>query len=110
MYDLADTVIAQRLSQVDGVAEVIVSGAEQPAVRVSVDPTRIAASGVSLEQIRSLIIDNGTPGPVGEFQGHRQSEIIVVNSALRTSDDFGDLLLRSRSGTLRAAWRYSYRD
>ena len=100
MYDVADTIIAQRLSQVEGVADVIVNGAEQPAVRVSVDPTRMAASGVTLDQIRSLVIDSGAPGPVGEFQGHRQSEMIVVNSALRTADDFSELLVRSRSGTL----------
>jgi hydrophobe/amphiphile efflux-1 (HAE1) family protein len=100
MYDVADTIIAQRLSQVEGVADVIVNGAEQPAVRVSIDPTRIAASGVTLDQIRSMVIDSGAPGPVGEFQGHRQSEMIVVNSALRTADDFSDLLVRSRSGTL----------
>ena len=100
MYDVADTIIAQRLSQVEGVADVIVNGAEQPAVRVSVDPTRIAASGVTLDQIRSMVIDSEAPGPVGEFQGHRQSEMIVVNSALRTADDFSELLVRSRNGTL----------
>ena len=100
MYDVADTIIAQRLSQVEGVADVVVNGAEQPAVRVSVDPARIAASGVTLDQIRSLVIDSEAPGPVGEFQGDRQSEMIVVNNALRTADDFSDLLVRSRSGTL----------
>ncbi len=49
VYDAADTVVAQRISQVDGVGEVTVNGAEQPAIRVRVDPARLAAMGISLE-------------------------------------------------------------
>jgi multidrug efflux pump len=48
IFDAADSVIAQRLAQVDGVADVTVAGSEQPAIRVRVDPTRLAAAGVSL--------------------------------------------------------------
>ena len=47
LYDAADTVIAQKISQVDGVAEVSVNGAAQPAIRVRIDPQRLAAMGLS---------------------------------------------------------------
>src|SRR5262249_18828687 len=80
LYDVADSVLVQRLSQVEGVADVVVSGAEQPAVRVEVDPSVIAASGISLEQVRTAIASGAALGPVGMIEGDRQSEVIKVNS------------------------------
>ncbi len=65
IYDAADTVIAQRLSQVDGVAEVSVAGAEQPAIRVRVNPAMLAAMGVSTEQVRTAIANSNALGPLG---------------------------------------------
>ena len=56
IYDAADSVIAQRLSQVDGVADVTVAGSEQPAIRVRVDPARLSAMGLSMEDVRTAII------------------------------------------------------
>ena len=55
MYDVADSVIAQRISQVDGVAEVTVSGSEQPAIRIRVNPVAIASMGVSMEDVRLAV-------------------------------------------------------
>src|SRR5437588_1940994 len=56
IYDAADTVIAQRLSQVDGVAEVSVNGAEQPAIRVRVNPIALASMGLNMEDVRTAIV------------------------------------------------------
>jgi len=56
LYDAADTVIAQRISQVEGVAEVTVAGAEQPAVRIRANPTLLSAIGLSVEDVRLAII------------------------------------------------------
>ena len=67
IYDIADTVVAQRLSQVDGVAEINVSGAEQPAIRVRVNPIAIATMGVSMEDVRHAIVNANAAGPLGEF-------------------------------------------
>jgi multidrug efflux pump len=100
LYDAADTVLVQRLSQVDGVAEVLVSGAEQPAVRIEVDPAIIAAAGVSLEQIRTAIANGAALGPVGMFEGTRQSEIIKVNSQFQNAAEYGSLVLRASNGTV----------
>ena len=69
IYDAADTVIAQRISQVNGVAEVTVSGAEQPAVRVRVNPALLASMGVALDDVRAAIAATNAQGPIGVFDG-----------------------------------------
>ncbi len=56
LYDVADTVIVQRLSQVEGVAEVTAAGAEQPAIRVSVNPMLLSTMGLSIEDVRLAIV------------------------------------------------------
>ncbi len=63
IYDIADTVIAQRLSQVDGVAQVSIVGAEQPAVRVGVDPAALASMGIGIEDVRNAIVNSNAAGP-----------------------------------------------
>jgi hydrophobe/amphiphile efflux-1 (HAE1) family protein len=100
IYDAADSVLVQRLSQVDGVADVFVSGAEQPAVRIEVDPSVIAASGISLEQIRTAIANGAALGPVGMFESARQSQIIKVNSQFHNAAEYASLVLRAPNGTV----------
>ena len=100
IYDAADSVLVQRLSQVSGVGDVTVSGAEQPAVRVELDPAAIAASGLSLEQVRVAIAQAVTLGPVGMLENDRQSEVLTLNSQLKTAADFGAIVLRARNGTV----------
>ena len=63
IYDVADSVIAQRISQVEGVAEVTVNGAEQPAIRIRVNPVAIASMGVSMEDVRTAIANANAVGP-----------------------------------------------
>ena len=62
LYDAADTVIAQRLSQVDGVAEVSVNGAEQPAIRIRVNPVALAAMGLDMENVRTAVANTNAAG------------------------------------------------
>ncbi len=100
LFDAADTVLVQRLSQVEGVADVVVSGAEQPAVRVEVDPAAIAASGISLEQVRTAIANGAAMAPVGMLENARQAEIIKVNSQFKTAAEYGSLVLRAPNGTI----------
>ena len=69
MYDAADTVIAQRISQVDGVAEVTVAGAEQPAIRVRVNPMQLASMGMSIEDVRTAITNANAVAPLGIIDG-----------------------------------------
>jgi multidrug efflux pump len=100
LYDAADSVLVERLSQVDGVAEVVVSGAEQPAVRVEVDPAAIAATGISLERIRTAIANGAALGPVGMLESRRQSQIIRVNSQFQNAAEYSSLVLRAANGTV----------
>src|SRR5438067_1957496 len=79
LYDAADTVIAQRLSQVDGVAEVNVSGAEQPAVRVRVNPIALASMGLAMEDVRNAIANTNALGAVGNFDSNERSIAIGSN-------------------------------
>src|ERR1022692_1875255 len=88
IYDAADSVIAQRLSQVDGVADVTVAGSEQPAIRVRVDPPRIAAMGVSMEEASTAIANSNAVGPLGNFDGAKRGVTIGINAQLRTPIEY----------------------
>jgi multidrug efflux pump len=69
IYDVADTVIAQRISQVPGVGEATVSGADQPAVRIQLNPGALATAGISSDDVRTAIVNANAIGPVGAFDG-----------------------------------------
>src|SRR4051812_25820682 len=100
IYDAADTVIAQRLSQVDGVAEVTVAGSEQPAVRVRVDPSRLAAMGLSSEAVRTAITNAYTVGPLGSFDGPHRATSIGINDQLRDPADYNPVVVKTVAGTV----------
>ena len=100
IYDAADTVIAQRLSQVDGVADVTVTGAEQPAIRVRVDPTRLASMGLSTggrAHARS-------PTPMRSGRSERSTASAPSPSASaissRDADDYDPLVVKTVNGTV----------
>jgi multidrug efflux pump len=94
IYDAADSVIAQRIAQVPGVADVNVSGAEQPAVRVRVDPTRLAAMQMSMDDVRSAIVATNAAGPLGLIDGDNRAITIATNDQLRTPEDYKGLIVR----------------
>ena len=98
MYDVADTVIAQRISQVPGVGEVTVCGADQPAVRIALNPVALSNAGISTDDVRLAIINANPLGPVGIFNGGRQSETISTNKQMRTAAEFRDIIIKSSAG------------
>jgi hydrophobe/amphiphile efflux-1 (HAE1) family protein len=100
VYDAADSVIAQRLSQIQGVADVTVAGSEQPALRVRVDPTRLAAAGVSLEQVRTAIANSNAVGPLGAFDGGSRNVTIGTDGQLRKASDYEPIVVKTRNGTV----------
>ncbi|WP_374447317.1 efflux RND transporter permease subunit [Stella sp.] len=100
LYDLADNILVQRLSQVEGVAEVTVNGAEQPAIRVRVDPSRLAAMGLGIDQVRQAIAQASVSNPVGSLDGLRQSTIIRTNGQLRTPEQFRRIVVRTEGSTV----------
>jgi len=100
IYDAADSVIAQRLSQVEGVADVTVAGSEQPAVRVRVDPTRLAAMGVSMEDVRTAITNANAAGPLGSFDGDGRATTIGINDQLKSAAEYDPLVVKTVDGTV----------
>ena len=100
IYDAADTVVAQRIAQVSGVADVTVSGAEQPAVRVRVNPGAVASAGISLEQVRTAIAAANAQSPLGVLDGSDQAQTLGTNDQLRLAPDYRDVIVKSSNGTV----------
>ncbi|HWK94197.1 MAG TPA: efflux RND transporter permease subunit [Pseudolabrys sp.] len=98
IYDAADSIIVQRLSQVDGVADVSVAGSEQPAIRVRVDPERLAATGTTLEQIRTAISNSNAQGALGVFEGVKRAVTIGINDQLRDAPDYDPIVVKTVNG------------
>ncbi|MEA2903812.1 MAG: multidrug efflux pump, partial [Alphaproteobacteria bacterium] len=100
IYDAADSVVAQRLSQLDGVAEVTVNGAEQPAIRVRVNPIALAAIGLNMEDVRTSIANTNAAGPIGVFDGEGRAITIGTNDQLRAASEYDPLVVRTANGTV----------
>ena len=100
MYDAADTVIVQRLSQVEGVAEVTAAGAEQPAIRVRVDPTMLSSMGLGVDDVRAAIVAANALSPLGVIEGAKQAIAIDSNAELRTLEDYKNIILKSVNGSV----------
>jgi multidrug efflux pump len=98
MYDVADTVLAQRIAQVPGVGEATVSGADQPAVRIALNPVALSNAGISTDDVRLAIINANPLGPVGIFDGGRQAETLSTNRQMRTAAEFRDIVIKSSNG------------
>ncbi len=100
LYDVADTVIAQRIAQVQGVSDVSVTGAEQPAVRVDMEPGKLADMGIGLDVVRQAIVNANVDSPLGSFDGTSRHLSIGTNSALRSVDDYRSIPVKKTDGTL----------
>ncbi len=91
--DAADTLLQPKLSQVEGVGKVSVQGGQRPAVRVRLDPARVAAYGLSLEDVRTAIAAANVNGAKGGFDGPRQAYALGANDQLVTPDAYRDLVI-----------------
>jgi multidrug efflux pump len=100
MYDVADSVIAQRIAQVEGVAEVTVNGAEQPAMRIRVNPVAIASMGLSMEDVRAAVSNANAASPLGTFDGGDLAHTIGSNDQLRTVAEYKNLIVKSVGGNV----------
>ena len=100
VYDAADTILAQRISQIDGVAQVQVNGAEQPAVRVRLDPAALKAAGLSSQDVYNAIRNANVNGPIGSFSGPDRAETILLNGQITQASDYARLVLKSSNGAI----------
>ena len=98
LYDIADSVLAQRIAQVKGVAQVIVSGAAQPAIRVTADPLRLAAMGVSFDQLRTTIANANSFQALGSIDGPHMAQTISSDAQLLTPEDYRNLVVTNSNG------------
>ena len=98
IFDAADTTIVQRLAQIEGVGEVNVSGAEQPAIRVRLNPTELATRGLTSDDVRTAITNTNTLVPIGSIDGADELIAIDTNAQLDTVEDYRALVVRSIGG------------
>ena len=96
--DLADTVLAQKLSEVTGVGLVTIEGNQKPAIRVRINPAAIASLGLGLEDIRTALDANNVNQPKGSFDGARQSYAIGANDQIFSAADYGNVIVAYRNG------------
>lgn len=98
LYDLAATILAQKLSQVNGVGEVSVGGSSLPAVRVQLNPNALAHHGIALDEVRRAINETNSMRPRGMVeQGDRQWQV-EVSGQLRKASEYLPLIIRYRDG------------
>ncbi len=96
--DYAETVLAPQLSQLPGVAQVLVYGAQKFAVRVQVNPIEAAARNVSLEDVRSVVAKANSSTPVGTLTGPKQSVTLTATGAIEHAADYRDVVVAYRNG------------
>jgi hydrophobe/amphiphile efflux-1 (HAE1) family protein len=100
IFDVADTVIVQRLSQIEGVAEVNASGADQPAIRIRLNPSMLASMGVSTEEVRQAVTAANAVTPLGAIDGPERMTVVETNAQLRTVEDYKSIVVKTVGGTI----------
>jgi len=96
--DLADTTLAQKISQLPGVGLVTISGGQKPAVRVQANPSALASYGLSLEDLRTGLAAANTDQAKGQLQGPRQNFSIGANDQIFASADYQPVIIAYRNG------------
>ena len=98
MYDAADSILAQKLSQVEGIGQVIVGGGAKPAVRVRVDPARLSQIGLSLEQVRAALGTVNANSPKGELANATTAWGIHATDQLFEADQYRPVIVAYQKG------------
>ncbi|WP_024280597.1 multidrug efflux RND transporter permease subunit [Xanthobacter sp. 126] len=96
--DAADTILAQQMSQIPGIAQVAITGEQKPAVRVQVDPAKIAALGMSLEDVRAVLTAATVDQPKGSFDGPAQGFTIYADDQLLTALPWNEVVVAYKNG------------
>jgi multidrug efflux pump len=98
VQDLADTRLAQKISQLPGVGLVSISGGQKPAVRIRANPTALAAYGLGLEDVRTAVVQANVNQAKGNFDGPERSYTIGANDQLLSSEEYRPLVVAYRNG------------
>jgi len=97
--DLADTRLAQKISQLPGVGLVSISGGQKPAVRIQANPTALSSYGINLEDVRTALQQTSVNQAKGNFDGPRQSYQIDANDQILSSQDYKPIIVAYRNGS-----------
>ncbi len=96
--DGTDAQLAQQISQIAGVAQVFIGGQQKPAIRVQIDPAKLVAKGLSLEDVRTQIAITTVDSPKGNIDGDRRAFTIYANDQLLNPKDWNDVIIAYRNG------------
>jgi HAE1 family hydrophobic/amphiphilic exporter-1 len=96
--DNVETKLAQQISQIPGVAQVVIGGQQKPAIRIEIDPAKLVAKGLSLEDVRTPLSVSTVDAPKGTVRGQRRSYTIYTNDQLTKSKDWNDVIVSYRNG------------
>ena len=96
--DVADSILAQKIAQVAGVGLVTINGGQKPAVRVQVDPAALAGAGLSLDDVRKILVAANVNQPKGNLDGPRQNYTLATNDQLARAASFRPLILAYNNG------------
>ncbi|MGF6307287.1 hydrophobe/amphiphile efflux-1 (HAE1) family protein [Bradyrhizobium sp. i1.8.4] len=96
--DYADSILAQKLSQVPGVSLVTIGGMQKPSIRVQVNPAKLAAAGLDLEQLRTTLGNITVNQPKGVLYGSQQAYTLATNDQVLTASKYDDLIIAYRNG------------
>jgi len=96
--DSVDAQLAQQISQISGVAQVTIGGQQKPSVRVQVDPAKLVAKGLSLEDVRNQIAITTVDSPKGNIDGEKRAFTIYANDQMLDAKDWNDVIIAYRNG------------
>jgi hydrophobe/amphiphile efflux-1 (HAE1) family protein len=96
--DYAETVLSQQISQISGVSQVLVGGQQKPAIRVKVDPAKLASMGLTLEDVRSMLLNATVDAPKGSIDGAHRSYTVFANDQITTAGPLNDVILAYHNG------------
>ncbi len=96
--DYAETLLAQRISMITGVAQVSVFGSQQYAVRVQVDPNKLAAYGIGIDEVESAVEQGNVDQPTGTLYGRHQAFTVQATGQLQKAADYRPLIVAYRNG------------
>ena len=96
--DYAENLVAQQLSQLQGVGQVLVGGQQTPAIRVQVDPAKLASMGLTLEDVRTVLTNATVDNPKGSINGPQQSFTIYANDQLTKAEPYNNIIIGYRNG------------
>lgn len=99
MYDAASTLLQQKLSQVQGVGQVLVSGSSLPAIRLELNPNLLNQYGIDLNQVRNAVVTANINRPKGYLMDHESMSIIHANDQLLNASDYAPLIIAYHKGS-----------